>query len=328
MKKIGFIARGLSKNGVRSFIETDLEKYNLEKKENLYIFTDEQDFTLKYPNLKVIYIKKSNKLIWDNFLLTKQLLKNRIDEVIYTKNIVPFSHLFLSFEKTVYVLDLAFKYKELEAYKWFASLYMNIFLGLSLKAAKKIIAISNFTKSEVLKFYPFVDHGKIVVKHLTVNPIFKKITNQKRINEVINKYNLKLPFIFYCGSISPRKNILNLIKSFQAIQNKIPHQLYLISSRFWNAEQELELIKNDQKRRIKVIPDVPDKDLVVFYSIADLFIYPSLYEGYGLPIKEAEATKCKVLCSNIPTSTEISKEAIFFDYKKDDFSNEINNFLK
>lgn len=328
MKKIGFIARGLSKNGVRSFIETDLEKYNLEKKENYFIFTDEKSFITKYPNLKVIYLKKSNKLFWDNFLLTKHLLKIKINEVIYTKNVIPFLHLFLPFEKTIYVLDLAFKYKELEAYKWLSSLYMNVFLGLSLRNSKKIIAISNFTKNEIMKFYPSIREDKIVVRHLEISPIFKKIVDKKRINDVIVKYNLELPFIFYCGSISPRKNILNLIKSFQKIQNEIPHQLYLISSRFWNADQELELIRNDQQKRIKIISNVTDEDLVVFYSIADLFVYPSLYEGFGLPIREAYAAGCNVLCSNIPTSIEISEKADFFDFKKDDFSQEIKKSLK
>ncbi|MBU1033820.1 glycosyltransferase family 4 protein [Patescibacteria group bacterium] len=329
MKKIALIARGLSKNGVRSFIETDLAKYNLEKKENFFVFTDEKNFVFKYPNLEVVYISKTNKLIWDNLLLTINLLKNQIDEVIYTKNIIPLFHLFLPFKKIIYVLDLAFKYPKLKAYKIFDTLYMNVLLGISLKFADKVIAISQFTKGEILKFYPKISEQKIVVEHLAISSIFKKIVDQEKINKIVKKYGLKLPFIFYCGSISPRKNILNLLKSFQAIQNKIPHQLYLLSSRWWNSDKELEIIKKNGNKKIQIIKDVVDEDLAVFYSIADLFVYPSLYEGYGLPIKEAEACGCKVLCSDIPTSLEIAKKSHFFSLsKKENFSKKIMELLK
>lgn len=305
MKKVAYIARGLSKNGVRSFLETNLQ--NLDKQEaEYYLFTDEKEFSNKFPDLKVIYIKKANKLYWDNILLTKEILKLKMDEVIYPKNIIPVFHLFLPITKTIYVLDLAFKYKELNAYKKTDSLYMNLFLGLSLIFANKIIAISNFTKNEIIKFYPLIKKDKIVVEHLKPNSIFKKIIDKKKINEVIKKYNLKLPFIFYCGSISPRKNILSLLRAFNEIKEEIPHNLYLLSSRQWNAEKELKMVA-ELSPRVRIIKDVPDKDLVVFYSVADLFVYPSLYEGFGLPIKEAEACGCKVVTNNFGAMKEISK---------------------
>lgn len=324
MKKIAYIARGLSKNGVRSFLETNLQ--NLDNKEaEYYLFTDENDFSNKFLDLKVIYIKKANKLYWDNILLTKEILKLKINEVIYPKNIIPIFHLFLPITKTIYVHDLAFKYKKLNAYKKADSLYMNLFLGLSLIFANKIIAISNFTKNEIIRFYPFINHKKIKVEHNKINKIFKKNTNIKKINKIVKKYNLRLPFVFYCGSISPRKNILSLLNAFNEIKEEVPHDLYLLSSRQWNADKELEMIKK-LAPRVRIIKDVPDEDLVVFYSIADLFVYPSLYEGFGLPIKEAEACGCRVLATKIPSLLEIYGSSIKIKNSQD-FSNQIYNLI-
>lgn len=305
MSKIAFVARGLSKNGVRSFIETELDKENKKANSNYLLFTDEKEYKDKYKNLKTVYIKPRNKIIWDYIVLLFYLKKHKIDEAIYTKNIVPFTHVLGAWKKTVYVLDLAFKYPDLKAYKKLDSLYMSLLLGLSLRIADEIWAISKFTKDEVLKFFSFVDDKKIMVKHLPINNVFKKITNKKEINRVRTKYGLNNKFIFYCGSISPRKNILNLLKAFDSIKNKIPHNLYLVSSRIWNSDDVLAYLDQNLKDRVRIIKGVTDAELAVLYSIADLFVYPSLYEGYGLPIKEAEACECRFLTSDFGAMREI-----------------------
>ena len=82
---------------------------------------------------------------------------------------------------------------------------MNLLLGLSLRVSDEIWAISQFTKDEILNFFPFVNQNKVLVKHLPINKVFKKITDKKKITDVKNKYIINNKFIFYCGSISPRK---------------------------------------------------------------------------------------------------------------------------
>jgi len=323
MNKIAFIARGLSKNGVRSFIEAELEKENQKKESIYFVFTDEKKYVEKFSNLNIIYIKRFNKIIWDYFLLPYYLYKHKIKKVIYTKNIIPFTHSIFKWEKVIYVLDLAFKYPELKAYKLDNYLYMNLFLGFSLKIADKIIAISKFTKKEILKFYPEVNSKKIIVKYLPINQIFKKNINKTLLNKVKNKYNLSNNFIFYCGSISPRKNILFFLKAFNKVKKDISQDLYLVSSRIWSSPEVADYINKNLKKRVRIIENVTDEELAVFYSLADLFVYPSLYEGFGLPIKEAEACGCKVLTSNFGAMKEISSNKnILVDSKNiDKFSN-------
>lgn len=312
-EKIALIARGLTLNGVRSFIESVVAKENDAPKSNetFFLFTDEEKYQKRFKNIKVIYIKKSNKLFWDYLALPYYLYKYQIKEAIYTKNIIPFTHFIFSWKKTIYVLDLAFKYPKLKAYRFWDSLYMNLFLGISVKNSDKILAISKFTRDEIVKFYPFVNKNKISVNYLPINPIFRKIENKKDIQSLINKYKLELPFIFYCGSISPRKNILNLLKAFGIVKNDLPHNLYLLSSRNWNSGEVFTYLNQQADEKVKIINNVSDEELAIFYSIADLFVYPSIYEGFGLPIKEAEACRCKVLTSNFGAMKEISGKETF-----------------
>ena len=316
MKKIAFIARGLTKNGVRSFIETKLSMSNAGQDIQYLLFTDEKKYKMQFPNLKVIYIKNFNKVVWDYLLLPIYLFIYKIEEVIYTKNIIPFTHALFKWKKINYVLDLAFKYKELKAYRPIDSFYMNTFLGLSLKKADEVWAISKFTKEEIIKFYPRTNSKKIKITNLPINNVFKKIKNKKQIELVKKKYNLADKFIFYCGSISPRKNILKLLKAFNKIDKDIPHYLYLVSSRSWLSDKVFKYLKEHSNMKVRLIKDVADSELAVFYSIADLFVYPSLYEGFGLPIKEAEACECKVLTSNFGAMKEVAnKNAILVDTK-------------
>lgn len=309
--KTAFIARGLSKNGVRSFIETEFEKENKKKRSNLIVFTDEKDYQARFPNLEVVYIKATNKLVWDYLVLPFYLKKYKVEEAIYTKNIVPFTHVFGNWKKISYVLDLAFKYPELKAYKKFDALYMNLFLGLSLRISDEIWPISEFTKNEICNFFPFTKNKKIIVKDLMISNIFKKVKDRKEISKIKKKYQLNDKFIFYCGSISPRKNILNLLKAFNEVKDNFDHDLYLVSSRSWNSDDVLDYLDKNLKDRARIIQGITDEELVSFYSIADLFVYPSLYEGYGLPIKEAEACGCKVLTSNFGSMKEVAGKKTF-----------------
>lgn len=305
-KNIGFIARGLTKNGVRQFIVNVLREWNKNKPDNvdLFIFTDEQKFADTYPNLNIVYIGTKNKLIWDYVSFPLKARKFNLDTVIYTKNVIPLTNLLYSWEKLVIVYDLGYLHPELNAYRFWDTLYMKLLMGISFKYADKIMAISKFTKSELIKFFN-IPEEKIFVNYLGVNEKYKVIKNKKLLNEVQNRYNLKSPFVFYVGSLSPRKNILRALKAFNRVKDKIPHMFYLISSRSWDAQNIYDCIENHLKDRVRIIEDVPDKDLVAIYNLADALIYVSLYEGFGLPVLEALATGCRVITSKNTSCEEI-----------------------
>ncbi|MFW6025682.1 MAG: glycosyltransferase family 4 protein [Candidatus Woesearchaeota archaeon] len=112
----------------------------------------------------------------------------------------------------------------------------------------------------------------------------------------MSKYSINKPFIFYVGSDVGRKNIKRLAKSFNSIEKQIPHELILAGN----------IRRQYNSQRIKKIGYVNNEDLVQLYNQADLYVYPSLYEGFGLPILEAQACGCPVLTSNVTSMPEVA----------------------
>ena len=151
------------------------------------------------------------------------------------------------------------------------------------------------------------------------------------------KYNIDIPFILYVGNVESRKNVSLLIKSFYKLKKQgIKHKLVLIGTRKFGFNQILELvIKLNLLDEVIFTGYIPDEDLVKFYNAADLFVFPSLYEGFGLPPLEAMACGCPVIVSNTFFITRSSGEAgILVDpYDSDALAEEmykilINNDLK
>lgn len=312
-KRVGIIARGLTEGGVGKFLHEILNLLNNTKypDTDFYIYTDDLSIRDTYKNLTVTFIPKTNKLLWDLVLLPSHLFRDKLDVVIYTKNIIPLTHLVFKFKKIIVIYDLGYLYKELHAYKFWDTIYMNTMLQISLLYADKIMAISNFTKSEILKFFK-TKEDRIFVNPLGVNTKYIGSISSQNIDKVMEKYALHIPFVFYVGSMSPRKNLQRTLSAFTNISNSIPHYFYIISSRSWNNSELIKLIDKKAYNRVEILSDVSEEELISIYTLADALIYPSLYEGFGLPIIEAQAAGCKVVTSSIKSSIEVSGGHAFF----------------
>ena len=174
--------------------------------------------------------------------------------------------------------------------------------------ADNIICISNSTKNDLMKFYD-VDERKIQVIYLGNN--IKKITHK---SSKYFKY-LNLPYILFVGKRGGYKNFDNLLKTFSE-NLKILKDIYIIcfgGGKFSN--QEIKKIKELKINLKKLIYVEGNDDLIsLFYQNARLFIYPSKYEGFGLPILESFANNCPVACSNTSSLPEVGGEAVsYFD---------------
>lgn len=307
-KKIGIVARGLTRGGVTRVINNLLKEFDLRKDYIFYLFTDEKNYLKKFKNVKVVYIKKSNKIFWDYLKILPQLKKNKVDCMIYPKNIIPTSHLIFNFKKYNIINDLAYFKKDLNAYKFWDTLYMKSLMKFSCKISDKTISISESTKKdlvEILKINP----QKIQTVYLAVEDNFGIIKNKKILEKIKDKYKLKQPFIFYCGSISPRKNVLRMLKSFNKIKDEIPHNFYLTGRAEWGGVEFADYIeKNNLQERVGKIGFVDEEDLPALYNLADIFLFPSLYEGFGLPILESQVCGCPVITSNISSMPEVAKD--------------------
>ena len=188
--------------------------------------------------------------------------------------------------------------------RWFLTLMMPRFL----RAADAVIAVSECTKRDAVRFYG-IPEEKITVIYEGVNPRFRP-ASPETIASVRARYNLPEHFILYVGTIEPRKNLTALLEAFHHLLATHDLRLVIVGKKGWLYEGFfLRLRELGLEDRVIFTGYVPDEDLPAIYSAAELFVFPSLYEGFGLPVLEAMACGVPVICSNTSSLPEVAGDA-------------------
>jgi glycosyltransferase involved in cell wall biosynthesis len=188
----------------------------------------------------------------------------------------------------------------------------------SVKKAKKVLTISNSSRDDIIKIYK-----KRKDDVVTIYPGIKHIQSlEPRVygmNQIQSKYQVSDKFILFVGTLQPRKNIVRLIEAFSKLENKDQGigisdlQLVIIGKRGWQYEEILAAPeKLGVSDSVKFLENVPDVDLDVFYQHALVYVLPSLYEGFGLPVVEAMQRGCPVITSNISSLPEAGGDAAIY----------------
>ncbi|MCX7823814.1 MAG: glycosyltransferase family 4 protein [Syntrophobacterales bacterium] len=185
--------------------------------------------------------------------------------------------------------------------------FFRIFFKKRLSLANHIITVSEFIKGEVSDLLS-VPLEKITAIPLAPSKHFYPRPSSE-VRKVMEKYNLRKPFIIAVGSIDPRKNLKLVIQALNTMDYK-DLVLVLVGWKGWGYK-ELEKDLNRLKRgdKVRLLGYVPDEDLASLYSGALSLVYPSLYEGFGLPVVEAMACGCPVICSNTSSLPEVAGNA-------------------
>lgn len=193
-----------------------------------------------------------------------------------------------------------------------------------LKRAHKIICISNKTVEDLHRFYK-VDESKV---HMVYNGYDEELFNTEGIDEkILGKYSIDYPYMIMVGASYPHKNLHRAIKAFSELENKNGCKLLIIGKTSPYIERLKELTKElNLEKEVIFLGYVGDEDLKTLYNKAEAFVYPTLYEGFGLPILEAAACDTVVLCSNNSSLPEVYGEgAITFNPENVE---EIKNAMK
>ncbi len=203
---------------------------------------------------------------------------------------------------------------------WIKFLAYRIVISSAAKRAKKIIAVSCFTKKDILKKFP-VDSKKIAITYEAPAEI-NYLSSQKEKNggKILSKYDIIKPYLLYVGNAYPHKNLETLIFSFSEARKKYPDlRLVLVGKEDYFYRQLKKFAVQNSVAGVVFAGFVPDEDLGVVYRNALVYVFPSLYEGFGLPPLEAMACETPVLSSNHPCLKEILEEAAFYaDAEKKD----------
>lgn len=186
----------------------------------------------------------------------------------------------------------------------------------ALKKARKIIAVSNFTKSEILEIYGAGPEKIKVVHNGYNNFLYKKIDDEAKIKAVLDKYGVERPYILYTGRLEKKKNTPALVEAFAMIREKnknIREKLVLIGDAGFGYDEVKYMIREYDLNEEVIIPGwVEENDMPCFYSGASAFIFPSKHEGFGIPVLQAMGCGVPLAVSEIPVLHEVAGEAALF----------------
>ena len=183
-------------------------------------------------------------------------------------------------------------------------------IPLMARRASAIIAPSEWTRREIVEHLG-ISPNRIRVIHEAARREMRPL-GAEECRPVLEKHGLRAPYLLYVGTIEPRKNLVTLIRAYDELLRATPHrpQLVLAGGRGWLFDEVFQLVEQLKlQEMIRFTGYVEDADLPALYSAAQIFLYPSLYEGFGLPPLEAMACGAPVIASNASSLPEVVGEA-------------------
>jgi len=314
--KIGFDAKRIFQNatGLGNYSRTLVQNLNqFHRQYDLHLFTPKvknNEWAANFQQKYTTHLATSKPAaFWRTFRMTTDIDRQKMDIYHGLTHELPFGIHRSKVKSIVTVHDLIFKiyphqYQALDRkiYDWK--------LKYACKTADKILAISEHTKQDIIKYYGTSPDKIEVIYQSCSNDFFNK-KSKAAIQEVTEKYLLPKDYLLYVGSIIERKNLLTLVKALPLLEHKIP--LVVIGGGKNYKQQVLKYIQeNKLQNEVIFLKNVANKDLPAIYQQASTFIYPSLYEGFGIPIIEAIFSKTPVITTRESALPEAAGEFSYF----------------
>ena len=190
--------------------------------------------------------------------------------------------------------------------------HFNYYFKSVIPKSDVIITISNSTKEDILEYFNIPENKVEVVVPGFDNELYRQIQDKNMIDKVKAKYGIDKKYILFVGTLEPRKNLVKLIKAFSILPEylKSDYLLVICGRKGWFFEEIFETVK-ELKLEEKVVFTgyIPDEDIPLLMNGAEIFVYPSLYEGFGLPPLEAMACGTPVISSKVSSLPEVIGDA-------------------
>lgn len=255
-------------------------------------------------NLEWVLVSDSNpavRLVWEQTVFPRLIRKSGVDllhSLHYTRPIhLPCKSVVTFHDMTFFLFpNLHTRSKRL---------FFPLAIRLSARRADAIIADSENTRLDTIRLLP-VSPGKIFAVPLGVNEHYRPIADPNQLQAVREKYDLPAQFILYVGLVEPRKNLPLLLNAYKiSTQRGVDQPLVIVGRLGWRYQQVLREIEElGIKDKVHFTGYLPPQDLPMVYNLADVFVYPSIYEGFGLPPLEAMACGTPVITSAVSSMPE------------------------
>jgi glycosyltransferase involved in cell wall biosynthesis len=256
------------------------------------------------------FYSKMGKAFWRSFMLNGQLKTDRIEVFHGLSNELPNNIKKSGIKSVVTIHDLIFM-RHPEWYKPVDRMIYRKKFFYSSHIADRVVAVSQQTKSDLISFFG-IEEQKIQVIYQGCDAAFKTTADAKEKQLIHDKWNLPAEYVLYVGMVEERKNLLNIVKAIHQAKIMIP--LIVIGRQTTYAGKVHDYIRAQAMKHIYFLDEVPVTDLPGIYQMASVFIYPSLFEGFGIPVLEALYSGVPVITSKGGCFSEVGGEkSIYID---------------
>lgn len=288
----------------------------LDKDNQYHVFLSKSasgSFPMYATNLSKTGVDFSHYSYSEQFKYPTILKKTDLDLIHYTNFNSPV--FFTSIPSVVTIHDLTLWFFPGRGQKsWFRRMAYRFVIKKTCQNAKQIIAITKRTKEDIVELLN-INPEKITVVYEAVPNSYKVINNDVKIKKLKHKFNIAKPYIMYVGQWREHKNIIKMIRAFSLLRRRynVDYQLVMVGK----IDNKYPLVKTTVKElgltdQVIFTGYVPDSDLPYMYNGAELFVWPSLYEGFGLPPLEAMACGVPVISSNVSCMPEVLGDAAYY----------------
>jgi glycosyltransferase involved in cell wall biosynthesis len=254
---------------------------------------------------EIKHVELSFPRLWTHLRLASELHRKPPDIFFTPAHVIPYSYRRPS---VATVHDLGFLHYP-DTHTRRQLVYLRWSTGHNSRRAKKVIVDSEATKKDLIKTFR-IPVEKVEVIYPGIDPELGPVTDADIRTAVVEKYGISAPYILHIGTIQPRKNLIRLIDSF--IDSGVDQQLVLAGKIGWLAEpisSKLQGMKPSDRERILVAGYIAEEDKGALISAAEALVFPSLYEGFGFPLVEANVCGTPVLASNSSSLPEVAGDA-------------------
>lgn len=320
---IGIDARFALKNrrGIGNYTLNLIQALAEVDKENLYIlYTDCLDSEKLLPqntNFVTKTLTPANYLLWEQLALPKQAIKDNLDILHCTANTAPAFldkniKLIITVHDVMYLKKRSLLAESKVMYQRLGRIYRSVVVSNTIKNYSKIISVSNYSKKDILHHFPNLKENSIQTTYEAADSAFHLLETNKALKTLKNNFGLENKYILTLGAVEPRKNTKLVIQAFANLkhQKKIDEKLVIVGIPNWKKCDFYKLVYSLKLENEVIFTGfISQEELICLYNCASIFLYPSLYEGFGIPPLEAMACGTPVITSNTTSIPEIVADA-------------------
>jgi glycosyltransferase involved in cell wall biosynthesis len=254
-----------------------------------------------HPRVREVLLPGRSKLYWDQVLVPRYARRHGLDLIFQPKLSVPL----IAPCPTAFALHGAEQLAVAEVFPWTNRLYNQVMMPWYCRRADAVLVLTRTAAADTVRLVG-ADPAKVHAIPCSQHARFRPVPREEA--EVVRqRYGLPERYLLFVGGLNPLKNFSNLLRAYALLRDRIPQQLVAVGFKRWRYDGDLRQVEELGLTGSVHFPGfLPDEDLPAIYSRADLFVLPSLYEGFGIPVAEAMACGCPVVTTTTGCSPEVA----------------------